>query len=844
MKKLTLAFFLFITGIISLQAQETKSNLISSDGEEIIEITHYYGDFHLDKSHAKSAEQYNIDPGVYPEGDYMANSCFTPDGQRIILANKISNIVTVFDWNTMDVLSNIEVGEYPSCVRANDDYFIVGCQFSDSVYIISLADYSISAVLPAGEQPCWIEMSPDGETAWVACDIDDVCMAFDMGTQSYIGQIQGFPIYLNTFSYAVQVSRGWEKYNGFVILPAGDRIAIAGSDDNVAIYSTSSFDLITTISILSPRAVAISGDGNYIACAANPESICHVHQINAADYTIENSVEISGYNLGTQAIVANQDGSKAYIGTNNNTSTLVRFNSQDFISFSSTYTAFWLGVSHDHLYAVSGQNRFSIINFETEEIEDQYTGLNQSFGAVSPVDYHVCAYDPLRYEGVYFFDFTTPDNIDYRGTTLSGEDPEGDTPGAVAISNDRSRVVAAGNLSYNVPVIDLGNMSPLTSVPVEESCYDVKITADGLWAVAGGYNNNTVKIIDLTNNTLEKTIQTGQRPMIVEMAPDGQRAYIGNIKQNTLSVIDLDGGNSSLVTSVPCGVIGVYTPFFGIRSAVRVSPDGEYVLVTASFDDELQVFDTQSNQIVASLPTGDFPIDVAIDNETKTACVVNTFDASYDIISLDGANSSVTYHKSLNADYPMDVAYNSVEDMFYICSASSEKIFKIDPAGGEVVETIHPGGAPFHIEFYSGIPLIQMQGDANNDHKIMYGETEYNLPYAAAPFSLNEYAGMAGIPMPGPDMISIIELGPPPFIKEGDLAEPFACFPNPATDKIFFSNYRAIQKVEILELSGKKALENKACPDNGLDISALRPGAYILRITGKGVMISSKLIVQ
>ena len=843
--KITLGIFALVFAIASVAiAQNQDNKLISSDGEPDIQTSFHNGEKQLNKSDLNlKATQNDIDPGVYPEGDYMGNCTFTPDGQTVILTNKGTDLITIWDWASMEVLANIDVGDYPSCVAANNDYAVIGCQFADSIYFIDLGDYSIASVIPSFEQPCSIELSPDGNIAYVACDIDDICMAIDIPTQSIIGQIDNFPIYLNTFSWAAGVGRNWEKYNGFVVLPDGGRIAITEPQGDVVFYSTNTYIETDRITIATPRALGLSGDGNFLVCAANPDYNCFVHQIDLSDLSIPHVVEVTGNSLSTNAIVANQDGSKAYIGTGNNTSTLIKFETEDFISFSSTYTAFWLGVSHDHQYAVSGQNRFSIIDFEAESIADQYIGLNQSFGAVSPVAYHVFGYDPLRYEGVYFFDFTDPGDIDYLGTELSGLDPEGDTPGAVAVSNDRTRAITAGNLSYNSSVIDLESMEVITAVPLEESCYDVKITPDGQWAVCGGYNLNTIKIIDLSDNTLATTVYTGQRPMIVKMAPDGQTAYIGNIKQNTLSVIELDGANSSLLTSVPCGVIGVYMPYYGIRSAVRVSPDGSTVLVAASFDDKLKVFDTQTNQFVADLPTGDFPLDIAFNADGTLACVINTFDETYEIISVDGASSSVLLHSVINGVYPMDVAFNPEDSLFYVCCPNSERIIKIDPLTGET-ETIYTDGAAFHIEFYAGIPIIQYQGDDNIDHKIVYGDLEFILPASAAPFSFNPAAEMIGVPMPGPDYVSIIDISLNPFIPEQSRNDLISIYPNPASDQLFIKSELKYDYVEIIDINGQTVSRTVGTLESSLDISQLAPGTYIIKVSGRAVSISKTLIVR
>ena len=828
---------------MSLRAQYSSHMLADPDGMDEIYTEYFNGAFHLDKTLHRLAGQTDVDPGVFPEGDYMGNCVFTPDGQKVLLTNRGTDNITVWNWSDMELLANIPVGEYPSCIAANNEVIIVGCQFSDSVYIIDQSDYSILAVLPTGEQPCSIELSPDGTLAYVACDIDDVCEVVDLVNYEVVGQIENFPIYLHTFSWAVQVSRNWEKYNGFLVTPDGSALAITDPENGIVFFSTNTYQQTDAIPVENARAVALSGDGNYLVCAANPNNECNVHQVNLNDLSIEHTVVVTGNYLATNAIVANADGSKAYIGTGNNTSTLIRFDTEDFISFGNTYTAFWLGVTHDHLYAISGQNRFSVIDFENETIADQHLGLNQSFGTVSPVAYHVIAHDPLRYEGAYFFDCSNPEDIQFIGDQLSGEDPEGDTPGTVAVSNDRTKAVSVNNLSYNCSVIDLETMEVEAAIPLGETCYDVKITPDGQWAVCGGYDENTVKIIDLNTNTLVKTVWAGQRPMVVEISPDGQYAYVGNIKQNTLAMIELDGANSSLVKSLPCGVIGVYLGYYGIRSDIEVSPDGSTVLVAASFDDQLKVFDTESQEFVATLATGDFPLAVTFNDDGTQACVVNTYDHSVDIVSIDGASSSIAAHFTVNGDYLVDVSYNPADGYYYVCNPSSQKIFVIDPELPGVVETIYPGGDVFNIEFLNGTAIMQYQGQNGSSNKIVYAEEEFILPAAAAPFAFNSQAEMIGVPMPGPDYISFIDLAVNPFIEEAGHSEKIWLYPNPAKDYFRVSGLKETDVVEIFDLQGRliEIYQNNL---DEIDISGLTRGYYIVRINKGSVSLSKPFLKE
>ena len=440
MKKLILSALVFLIPFLSL----AQNNLADANGD-------FNGEFTINKKFLDYESAYpdnwlkNINPGIIPEGDYLGQAVFTPDGQKIFLTNRLTDLVTVYDWETMSVLANINVGVYPSCLDATNEYVVIGCQFSDHVYIIDAINYTIVDSLSTFEQPCKIHIDSINNKAFVACDIDNVCLVIDLQSFTVIDTIQDFPIYLQTYSWSTQSARNWIKYSDFLISPNGDGLIIHNGQDKLMYFDITTSTVTKQVTVLSPRGIAFSGDDSVIVCAANPNNIARLYQINYATFTIQDSVDVAGNYLARNDVVVNQDGTKAYVGTGNNTSTLIKFPTHDFISFASTYTAFWLGVSADHRYVISGQNRFSIVDFETESITDQYLGLNQSWGVVSPINNHVFSYDPLLFEGTYYFDFSDPDDIQYRGYTLSGEVPEGDAPYRVAMVPDDTRAVVINN---------------------------------------------------------------------------------------------------------------------------------------------------------------------------------------------------------------------------------------------------------------------------------------------------------------------------------------------------------------------------------------------------------------
>ncbi|MEX2595865.1 MAG: T9SS type A sorting domain-containing protein [Salibacteraceae bacterium] len=81
----------------------------------------------------------------------------------------------------------------------------------------------------------------------------------------------------------------------------------------------------------------------------------------------------------------------------------------------------------------------------------------------------------------------------------------------------------------------------------------------------------------------------------------------------------------------------------------------------------------------------------------------------------------------------------------------------------------------------------------------------------------------------------------PGFEKKGDgnvqsqkEETQIAVFPNPARDVVEISGIPGGHKVVITSISGRMVLTQKYSKSNGIDVSGLSPGVYILKITGSG----------
>jgi len=212
-KNIQLAFMILVILRVSLSAQikSDKSLCQSHDDPEIHTII-VKGEKNLydfaDYLNIKD-DQTNMDPGISPEGDYMLRSAFTKDGQKILVCNGRTDNISVFDWQSMSVLTTVDVGNYPCDVAVTDDYAVVTCIFGNEVYVIDLTDYSIAGVFTTNEQPAVVEVSQDGNYAYIGCDINDVCEVINLTTLTHTLSIQNFPESLSSFAFVTGNGRSY-----------------------------------------------------------------------------------------------------------------------------------------------------------------------------------------------------------------------------------------------------------------------------------------------------------------------------------------------------------------------------------------------------------------------------------------------------------------------------------------------------------------------------------------------------------------------------------------------------------------------------------------------------------
>lgn len=797
----------------------------------------------------------DVDPGVQPEGDYLMDIAWIPDGTRFVVCNYMSGTVSVMDPLSMEIDTTVALDGYPGGVACTGDYAVVAFPFEDRVDVYSLSDWSLELSFASGEQPWVVEVSGSGDRAFVACDIDDVLEVVDLVGMTRERTVQGFPVWLSSYGWGSESNRFYAKFSPMLPLPGDTTLAVGDGDMTVYVYDVTTGERVDSVTVAESRGLALSGDGSKLAvyCGTNP---VHVTLVDLASMTVDAAVTLSGYSTGmTTGMALNQTGSKAFVSTSGNCSHIVRFGSLDFVTFTQTYSPFWIGSSPDHSLAVSGQYRYSVMDLASETMVAQHQGNSQYMGEVSPVEMLSGSYDPTRHEGVYVYDFDGA-SVSYEGDIISGSPVEGDGTRRAVIAPDGSVAILSNTLSDNVSLLDLGSLQVDTVVYAGDRVQDAAITPDSRWAVICGFGTGSVLVMDLREGEVVADVPTGTRPGVVSITPDGSHAYVGNISSNTVSVVELDGAASSEVAELPCGVIGVSWAACGVSSDVRVSPAGAHCLVAASFDDRVKVIDTATNTVVADLQVGDFPLQLAYSGDGTKALVSNYLGDSYSIIQVDGASSGVLGTWG-GVDGPLRVAWDPASERFAVCSYSDRSVLMVDPETGEVTDThdYSAWGAVLDLEFTPGGNRIVLTGPGSGTDCALHRNGEpVTLSASSVHFDHCPAADVTVAAAPGPDIASVVGwTSQGAGAGSGGAALPLRAGPNPCSGALSIGlaleGPREV-RLAVYDLGGRLVSEVVSGPmpggEHALGWTAperLPCGVYRLRLDAGGVACSLPFVL-
>jgi YVTN family beta-propeller protein len=858
MRHLTL-FLFFITIPFALSAQ-LKTD--SSEGDAINYFHRHTAQ--PDILNTQRSEGIVIPAGDAIEGDYIGQMTFTNDGKYVLVPHRQTNNISVFDFATQEIIANIPVGGAPTEVAVTDQLAVVPCLNSNEVYLLNLSDFTINTVINAPAQPAKVRISQDGSLAAIACDEADQAIIIDLNTFSVTNTISDFSCFISKFSLITSGPRNTVYWSDFEFTPDNTHLVV-GSDTGLRFYDIATGDLSTALAaVQNTFFTGVSGDGQKMV-AVNTGNPGTAHLIDLNSQVLEKTITYDGFFASAYSDVAvNEDGRRAFVPSSSGIGALIRFDEEDVFEVNTTSSANWVGRSADFQYAISGQFYLTLIDFETGAIVDQSQGRPIQNGVISPTNNWLVASDPLRYEALDFYTFDALSGFDYLGRQATGSALEADIPYSGSFTPDGSQLVVCNSLSGTVSVIDTEQEMLEAIIPLSSTeTFHAAITEDGLYALVPKRLENQVDIISLQTMEVVQTIASGgSKPDQIFTLPGGEYAYVVNAGgTDIIGVIELDGANSTLVETFPCGNTGISWTNYGIRSGFATTPDGQYGLLATPFDEEVQVIDLNLHEIVASVPLGGFPLQVAVSDETDLgffAAVTQKNEDAIAIIAPVGPDAAVlnTYATGSN---PTRISYDETQKQFAVCLNDDNAIhyFDIETLAFETLVN-YDDYTPLAVDFRGGDSYTVLRADDDQDvdlFNLFDDQESFGLPSAPIHyFALTDDGKKAAVFLPISDDVFLVNVEAT-NTKEAliSLNTPnyYQTSPNPFVDQITFewmSDISNSQEVScrIYDSTGRIIFFQEKLPGDQFQINLplLPSGQYWYQVISEKKVISAGQLIK
>lgn len=236
-------------------------------------------------------------------GDQPEGLAVTPDGGRVLVANRDSGTVSVIDTASQTVVATIPVGVFPHdvAILPGGSRAYVTNQLSDSVSVIDMSSLSVVATVAVGAGPLGIAASADGTRVWVVERIANSVSAIDPATHAVVSTIpvsnalldvaiapDGGTLYLSravasglvmvvdvaTASVVAAVALPAVP-DGIAVAPDGSRVWVARSGDGgVSVLDPATLSLTADLSlpgsaVASGVAPTAEGDRIYVAAGSD-----------------------------------------------------------------------------------------------------------------------------------------------------------------------------------------------------------------------------------------------------------------------------------------------------------------------------------------------------------------------------------------------------------------------------------------------------------------------------------------------------------------------------------------------------------------------------------------------
>ena len=161
-------------------------------------------------------------------------------------------------------------------------------------------------------------------------------------------------------------------------------------------------------------------------------------------------------------------------------------------------------------------------------------------------------------------------------------------------------------------------------------------------------------------------ITVGSDPSGIAVTPNGEDVYEANEQSGNVDVIDT--ATNAVVATIPVG---------SAPEGIVIAPDGQNAYVADSGSNNVDVIDTATNTVTATIPVGSQPGGLAIDPDGATAYVSNQ--GSGTVTPIDTATNTAGTPIPVGTD-PQQIAITPGGSTAYVANMGSANVTPIDTA--------------------------------------------------------------------------------------------------------------------------------------------------------------------
>jgi YVTN family beta-propeller protein len=262
-----------------------------------------------------------------------------------------------------------------------------------------------------------------------------------------------------------------------------------------------------------------------------------------------------------------------------------------------------------------------------------------------------------------------------------------------------------GNLSYNESNTVVSSIVSSGEIPAgiayDSWDEDLYVTNDNVFSE---YTNSNLTVISGATNAVVGTIPVGSSPAGIAFDPDNGDLYVADCGSNNVSVIDPSTGSQVASVAVSMRGCTIGAKMYMNFAPVAFDPADGTVWISGYATGRVNVLDTTSDTVVASIPVGGEPYDMAYDPVNRYMYVT---ELNVEAVSAVNATTDQVVEEIPTGVFPSGVTYDSANGDIYVADAGIwvknpqgfGNITVIDAATGAVVSTIFIRGYPWFVRY-------------------------------------------------------------------------------------------------------------------------------------------------